>query len=135
MLVHYCGTACHQGRRRVGDQPGSRSGIRWSVKFPCRFRRPLVQGQDVAEGWPLRSYLDLAALPNSVPRARLHARQMVREWGLGELSDNLELVVSELMTNSVRASVGLAGSWHDGRWRSGVPPVRLWHTSELQSPC
>jgi anti-sigma regulatory factor (Ser/Thr protein kinase) len=58
---------------------------------------------------------------------------MVREWGLGELSDNLELVVSELMTNSVRASVGLAGSWHDGRWRSGVPPVRLWICSDEKS--
>jgi hypothetical protein len=31
--------------------------------------------------WLLRSYLELGALPGAVPCARLHARQLVLEWG------------------------------------------------------
>ena len=31
---------------------------------------------------PLRSYLELGALPTAVPCARLHARHLMWEWGL-----------------------------------------------------
>jgi hypothetical protein len=34
-----------------------------------------------------------------VPCARLHARLVLLEWGLAALSESLELVVSELVTN------------------------------------
>lgn len=50
--------------------------------------------------WPLRSYLELGALPTAVPCARLHARQLVWEWGLNGLAANTELLVSELVTNA-----------------------------------
>ena len=53
-----------------------------------------------------------AALPTATPCARLHARTISLEWGLGELADTVELVVSELVTNAVLASVD-----HDGRPR------------------
>lgn len=70
--------------------------------------------------WPLRSYLELGALPGAVPCARLHARQVLWEWGLPALSENAELLVSELMTNAIRAS----------RPAQHVMPVRLLLSSD-----
>jgi anti-sigma regulatory factor (Ser/Thr protein kinase) len=49
----------------------------------------------------------------------MHAKQVVVEWGLAALADNVELLVSELMTNAVRASDGLMS-----------PAVRLWLVSD-----
>ena len=54
--------------------------------------------------WPLHSFLELGALPGAVPCARLHARHLLWEWGLAALTDSTELVVSELVTNAIRAS-------------------------------
>jgi hypothetical protein len=82
---------------------------------------------DVApNGWPLRSYLELGALPSAVPCFRLHTKLVLREWGLCGLADTIELVVSEITTNAQRASAGITGSRYEGRWAPGVPPVRLW---------
>ena len=53
--------------------------------------------------WPLRSYLELGALPTAVPCARLHARHLLWEWGLSEAAADAELLVSELVTNAVKA--------------------------------
>jgi anti-sigma regulatory factor (Ser/Thr protein kinase) len=57
--------------------------------------------------WPLYSFLELAALPTAVPCARLHAKQLAWEWGLEQLASDVELIVSELTTNAVRATVEL----------------------------
>jgi len=65
-----------------------------------------------------------------VPSARLHARLVVTEWGLSELAEVVELVVSELVTNSVQASEELTGSRYHKLWRPGRPPVRLWVQSD-----
>jgi anti-sigma regulatory factor (Ser/Thr protein kinase) len=54
--------------------------------------------------WPLRSHLELAAVPASVPAARQHARNLLRAWGMECLADTVELLVSEMITNAVRAS-------------------------------
>ena len=54
--------------------------------------------------WPLRSYLELGALPTAVPCARLHAVHVLRDWDLRDLSDDAALIVSELVTNAVTAS-------------------------------
>lgn len=62
--------------------------------------------------WIVQSVMVVAALPPATPCARLHARTIVLEWGLGELADTVELVVSELVTNAVHASVD-----HDDRPR------------------
>jgi anti-sigma regulatory factor (Ser/Thr protein kinase) len=75
--------------------------------------------------WPLRSHLELGALPSAVPCARLHAKHVLWEWGLESFSDSVGLVVSELTTNAVAASAGLTGSRYSGRWQPGLPPVRL----------
>jgi len=66
--------------------------------------------------WPVRDFLELGALPGAVPSARLHARHVVWEWGLISLTEAVELVVSELVTNSVTAA----------RTMPQVAPVRLW---------
>jgi len=63
----------------------------------------------------LRSSLELGALPAAVPCARLHARRLVREWGLAGLAATTELLVSELVTNAVKTMAD-----HDSR-----APVRL----------
>src|SRR5690242_1522197 len=78
---------------------------------------PIMKGQTVKDRtWPLQSYLAFGALPTAVPCARLHARMIVAEWGLPQLAEIVELIVSELTTNAVRASEGLTGSRYRGRW-------------------
>lgn len=61
-------------------------------------------------GWPFQSRLALGALPSAVPCARLHARQILWEWGLREVAEPGELVVSELVTNALRASEAIANA-------------------------
>jgi len=56
-----------------------------------------------------QSVLIVAALRTATPCARLHARTIAHEWGLGDLADTVELVVSELVTNAVQASVDRDG--------------------------
>ncbi len=70
--------------------------------------------------WPLQDFLELGALASAVPCARLHARQVLREWGLGNLGDSAELLVTELVTNAVRAS----------RDAGRDSAVRLWLLSD-----
>jgi anti-sigma regulatory factor (Ser/Thr protein kinase) len=70
----------------------------------------------MAGEWPLQDFIELGALPGAVPCARLHVRQVLWEWGLTGLSECVELLVSELVTNSVAASQSL----------ERIFPVRLW---------
>jgi len=75
----------------------------------------------VVTPWPLRTHLELGALLSAVPTARLHARLVLWEWGLEDQAATVELIVSELVTNAVRASEGLV---------PGVPAVQLWLWSD-----
>jgi anti-sigma regulatory factor (Ser/Thr protein kinase) len=63
---------------------------------------------------PPSAVLDLAALATAPGCARAWARVILREWRLAGLSNDAELVVSELATNAVSASR-----------RTGVPFFRL----------
>lgn len=54
--------------------------------------------------FPRRTSLLLGALPSAVPCARLHARQVLWEWGLSEGAETAELLISELVTNAVQAA-------------------------------
>lgn len=76
---------------------------------------PDPQGNDITAGRPLRSFLELGALPSAVPCARLHTRQLLWEWQLTDPGD-AELLVSELVTNAIQVSQA------DDRTGS----VRLW---------
>jgi anti-sigma regulatory factor (Ser/Thr protein kinase) len=72
--------------------------------------------------WPLQTRLPLAALPTAPGVARGHVRSVAREWGLTELAEIAELLVSELVTNAVQASA---------RLRTIEPPViLLWVISD-----
>ena len=59
---------------------------------------------------PFQSYLELGALASAVPCGRLHTRQVLWEWKLDSLAEDAELLVSELLSNAVKAS-----------WQSGDP--------------
>lgn len=48
--------------------------------------------------------LTLAPHPAAVPGVRRLSAEVVREWGLDGISDTVALLVSELVTNAVRAS-------------------------------
>ena len=112
--------------RRAGtasaEEPPSYGNFR--ARQPCiAVRTPPFAGppgHSRAGDWPLQSFLELGALPGAVPCARLHARHVVREWGLAALGDGTELAVSELMTNAVQVS----------RAMSQAAPVRLWLLSD-----
>lgn len=80
--------------------------------------------------WPLRSYLQLRAVPASVPAARSHARKVVREWCLEVLADTVELIVSEMTTNAVRASAGITRPPDETGQVPDAPQMRLWLTSD-----
>lgn len=84
------------------------------------------------QDWPLRSYLELAALPTAVPCARLHAKNILHEWQIADLTDTVELLVSEIITNAVRASASQVQQQHTAGQASGVPTVRFWLTSNGQ---
>jgi anti-sigma regulatory factor (Ser/Thr protein kinase) len=82
----------------------------------------------MSASWPLSTSLPLGALPGATPCARLHARAVLAEWGLDDLVEAAELIVSELVTNAVRASTG-----PDGRPRydgAGMPVVVLRMASD-----
>ncbi len=70
--------------------------------------------------WPLHSHLALGALPSAVPCARLHARHVLWEWGFRDLTDSVELLVSELTTNAIAAAQAT---------ETGLP-VRFWLLSD-----
>jgi len=75
----------------------------------------------MAYQWPLRDFLEYGALPSAVPSARLHARQIAWEWGLSALGENVELLVSELMTNGIAAARAI----------EPISPVRLWLLADI----
>src|SRR5215831_11838703 len=82
----------------------------------CRFCLLHAKGTAMAHQWPLRDFLEYGALPSALPSARLHARQIAWEGGLSALGENVELLVSELMTNGIAAARAI----------KPISPVRLW---------
>jgi anti-sigma regulatory factor (Ser/Thr protein kinase) len=85
-------------RRRglpVAGRPGAAG-----TQAPPLFDR----GTSMARAWPLRSFLELGPYPEAVPCARLHAKAVLWEWGRTLLAQQVELLVSELVTNAVQAS-------------------------------
>jgi hypothetical protein len=84
---------------------------------------PCHHGHQSTRRWPLRTGLDLGPLPGAVPCARVHVQTVLWEWGRAELGYDAGLVVTELVTNAVKAS-------RDLRPDPRVPPVRLWLAAE-----
>src|SRR2546430_17120186 len=84
---------------------------------------PITNPPGMSDSWPLSTSLPLGALPRATPCARLHARAVLTEWGLADLADAAELIVSELVTNAVRASTAPDG--HPARAGAGGPAAGL----------
>jgi hypothetical protein len=80
---------------------------------------PQLTYGDWFTGFPLRSFLELGAYESAPGSARGHARNVLAEWGLGHFEESVTLVISELVTNALRATQQAA-------WDGGLPPVRLW---------
>jgi anti-sigma regulatory factor (Ser/Thr protein kinase) len=78
---------------------------------------PDISGHD----WPLRSGLPLGPIPTAASCARAHTTQVLWEWGMAQMSDTAQLIVSELVSNAVTASLAL----DDGPF-----PVRFWLLSD-----
>jgi hypothetical protein len=76
-------------------------------------RRSPEPDSGAGRAFHLHSFLEIAAQPAAVPPARLHTRKVLHGWGLAAVADTAELLVSELVTNAIRASAsaGLASIW------------------------
>jgi anti-sigma regulatory factor (Ser/Thr protein kinase) len=92
--------------------PSRRPGSRVEALALSPFGEP-----DMTRELPLWTALELGALPTATPCARLHAKVVLIEWGLKALSETVELLVSELVTNAVNATTLVLGPVR--------PPVRL----------
>ncbi len=114
--------------------PGTDTLCWSSAAYSGRVARPsagpvLPADRELAgmQEWPLRSYLELRAMAASVRSARQHARTALHQWHLDVLTDTVELLVSEIITNAVRAAGGIAD-------RPAPPPhapwLRFWLTSD-----
>ena len=79
----------------------SRHDRRWTVLL--LESRPSGRTTPGEQAWPLHSHLELAALPAAVRDARYHTRRVLAGWDLRALGEPAELVVSELVTNAIRA--------------------------------
>jgi hypothetical protein len=88
----------------------------------------VMDPRSAAISWPVSSSLALGALRTASPCGRLHARAVLAEWGLRDLAEAAELVVSELVTNAVRASTGPDGRPRYGE--AGLPVVILRLTTD-----
>ena len=117
------------------DTLGESSAARSSRVAKLPAERALQPSQELArmQGWPLLSHVELRALPASARSARLHTKSVLDEWRLGGLAATAELLVSEIVTNAVRASTP-SGHRRPETGRAARPPLlRLWLTSDGSS--
>lgn len=63
-----------------------------------------VSGAGRAERVPRASYLEFGAYDSAVPCGRLHTRNVLNEWGLAAVTEDAELIVSELLTNAIKVT-------------------------------
>lgn len=67
----------------------------------------------------------LAGMPSAVGRARAYARWVLGTWQLSSMVDTVELLVSELVTNAVKATGVVDEPVDEGRLTGTVSPVYL----------
>jgi anti-sigma regulatory factor (Ser/Thr protein kinase) len=107
-------------RRQAHGRPGHAPDASGDGFQSRREAASQQQRLSVMDEWPLLSHLQLGALPGAVACARLHARQVLWEWGLSAITENAELLVSELVTNATQASPSA----------ERIQPVSLWLSSD-----
>jgi hypothetical protein len=69
--------------------------------------------------WENRDFLELGACDTAPRTVRGLVRERLPLWGLDYLRDAMELVATELVTNSV-------GATRESVWQGSAPPVRVW---------
>lgn len=93
--------------QRAGHSAGHPADRGSALVWPREAHDP-VFGARVAQGTlgprQLWTLLELAALPGAVPCSRERTRQVLLEWGLSAITETAELLVSEFVTNSVKAA-------------------------------
>jgi hypothetical protein len=96
------------------------------ARLACTTEHRSGGGTAFQRNWPLQTELPLHALPTAPACARGHVRSVAHEWGLPDLADIAELLVSELVTNGVQAYERLKLKAD----MAIVPVVRLWMVSD-----
>ncbi|WP_329133944.1 ATP-binding protein [Streptomyces sp. NBC_01476] len=81
------------------------------------YARELSNSSCVVRRWPHD--------PRSVGPARHELRRALEAWGLGELADQAELVLSELLTNAVRHGIPAEGREIETRYKCIGAGVRI----------
>jgi hypothetical protein len=111
--------------------PADRSGrvATFSAEPALEPNRELVGMQQ----WPLLSHVELRALPASARSARTHTRRVLRRWRLGGLAETAELIVSEIVTNAVRASAAAGHQQPETGPAARAELLRFWLTSDGRS--
>lgn len=74
--------------------------------------------------WPLRNEMEFTCLPSAARWARRHTRDLLTIWNLPRLTDNAELLISELVTNAYKAT-GVDVEHHGYTALIGVPPIQM----------
>jgi anti-sigma regulatory factor (Ser/Thr protein kinase) len=113
----------------VSGGTGAVSASRGGARLASSAEHSSGAGTAFPPVWPLQTEFPLAALPTAPACARGHVRAVAHEWGLSELADTAELLVSELLTNAIQAYERL-------KLRADmaiVPVVRLWLASDRLS--
>jgi anti-sigma regulatory factor (Ser/Thr protein kinase) len=106
-----------------------RNGVRPVAKSPAPVPVPPPMIDHLALSYRLaQPHLEMTAWSCAVSCARHHARQLLWDLGLKELIEPVELVVSEIVTNAVRASGGLDEPPKVAGTCASV--VRLWLSAE-----
>jgi len=105
------------------------------AKFSAEPAPALQPGQELVrmQEWPLLSHVELQALPASVRSARLHTKSILHGWRLGALADTAELLVSEIITNAVRASTPGVHQQRETGQAPCAQLLRFWLTSDSRS--
>jgi anti-sigma regulatory factor (Ser/Thr protein kinase) len=112
-----------------GALPASATELGSSVGAASEPAQQHRSSTGTASTWPRQTHLSLAAHPTAPACARGHVRAVAHEWGLPGVADIAKLLVSELVTNAVRAS-------DRPRIRADlaiVPVIGLWVVSDLIS--
>lgn len=102
---------------------------RFSAGNALEPRRELARMQR----WPLRSHIELPALPSSARAARLHTLRVLQRWRLEGLADTAELLASEIITNAVRASIPIVREQRETEQETPAQLLRFWLSSNRRS--
>jgi hypothetical protein len=112
-----------------GSSAADSSQAKFSAEPALQSNQELVRMQQ----WPLLSHIELRALPTSAGSARLVTKSTLHGWRLGGLTETAELLVSEIVTNAVRASTPRGHRQRETGQAARPPQLRLWLTSDGRS--